>query len=62
VRERRHNVTMPNTTNATYLERREKAYTINALVRIQKYHREGHETVIHRNLYVLFENLAKTPE
>jgi hypothetical protein len=25
VRERRHNVTMPNTTNATYLERREKA-------------------------------------
>jgi hypothetical protein len=39
VRERRHNVTMPNTINATYLERREKAYTINALVRIQKYHR-----------------------
>jgi hypothetical protein len=30
---------MPNTTNTTYLERREKAYTINASVRIQKYHK-----------------------
>jgi hypothetical protein len=39
VRERRHNVTMPNAKNTTYLERRGKAHTINALVRIQKYHR-----------------------
>jgi hypothetical protein len=35
-----------NTKNITYLERREKAYTINVLVRIQKYHKgetwEGH--------------------
>jgi hypothetical protein len=35
-----------NTKNSIYLERREKAYTINALVRIQKYHKwktwEGH--------------------
>jgi hypothetical protein len=30
---------MPNAKNTTYLERREKAHTINALVRIQKYHR-----------------------
>ncbi len=37
--ERRYNVTMPNATNTTYLERREKAYTINALMRIQKYHK-----------------------
>jgi hypothetical protein len=40
VRERRHNATMSNAKNTTYLERREKAYTINALVRIQKYHKE----------------------
>jgi hypothetical protein len=32
--ERRHNVTMPYAKNTTYFERREKAYTINALVRI----------------------------
>jgi hypothetical protein len=37
VRERRHNVTIPRAQNTTYLERREKAYIINALVRIQKY-------------------------
>jgi hypothetical protein len=37
--ERRHNVTLPYTKNTTYLERREKAYTINALVRIHKYHK-----------------------
>jgi hypothetical protein len=30
---------MPYAKNTTYLERREKAYTINALVRIQKYHK-----------------------
>jgi hypothetical protein len=30
---------MPNTINTTYLDRREKAYTINALERIQKYHK-----------------------
>jgi hypothetical protein len=28
---------MPYAENTTYFERREKAYTINALVRIQKY-------------------------
>jgi hypothetical protein len=39
VRERRYNVTMPYAKNTTYLKRREKAYTINALVRIQKYHK-----------------------
>jgi hypothetical protein len=38
VRERR-NIIMPNAKNTTYLERREKAYTINAFVRIQKYHK-----------------------
>jgi hypothetical protein len=38
VRERRYNVTMPNAKNTTYLERRKKAHTINAMVRIQKYH------------------------
>jgi hypothetical protein len=37
--ERRYNVTMPYAKNTTYFERREKAYTINALVRIQKYHK-----------------------
>jgi hypothetical protein len=46
VRERRHNATMPNAKNTTYLEWREKAYIINALVRIHKYHKwetwEGH--------------------
>jgi hypothetical protein len=31
VRERRYNVTMPYTKNTTYLERREKAYTIKCL-------------------------------
>jgi hypothetical protein len=30
---------MPNTKNTTYLERREKAYTITFLERIQKYHK-----------------------
>jgi hypothetical protein len=30
---------MPYAKNTIYLERREKAYTINALVRIQKYHK-----------------------
>jgi hypothetical protein len=39
VRERRHNVTVPNAKNITYLERRDKAYLINALARIQKYHK-----------------------
>jgi hypothetical protein len=39
VRERRYNVTMPYAKNITYLERKEKAYTISALVRIQKYHK-----------------------
>jgi hypothetical protein len=33
MRERRH-IFMSNAKNTTYLERREKAYTINALVRI----------------------------
>jgi hypothetical protein len=37
--ERRHNATMPNAKNTTYLEWREKAYIINALVRIHKYHK-----------------------
>jgi hypothetical protein len=39
VRERRHNVTLPYAKNTTYLERREKAYTINALVKIHKYNK-----------------------
>jgi hypothetical protein len=30
---------LPYTKNTTYLERREKAYTINVLVRIHKYHK-----------------------
>jgi hypothetical protein len=30
---------MPYAKNTTYLERRKKAYTISALVRIQKYHK-----------------------
>jgi hypothetical protein len=30
---------MPNAEKITYLERRGKAHTINALVRIQKYHK-----------------------
>jgi hypothetical protein len=30
---------MPYAKNTTYLKRKEKAYTINALVRIQKYHK-----------------------
>jgi hypothetical protein len=38
VRERGH-IIMPNAKNTTYLERREKAYTINAFIRIQKYHK-----------------------
>jgi hypothetical protein len=39
VRERRQNVIVPNAKNITYLERRDKAYPINASVRIQKYHK-----------------------
>jgi hypothetical protein len=39
VRDRRKNVTVPNAKNITYLERRDKAYPINVLVRIQKYHK-----------------------
>jgi hypothetical protein len=39
MREKRYNVTMPYAKNTTYFERREKTYTINALVRIQKYHK-----------------------
>jgi hypothetical protein len=30
---------MPYAKNTTYFEKREKAYTINALVRIQKYYK-----------------------
>jgi hypothetical protein len=39
VREIRHNDTMPNAKNTTYLERGEKAYTIIALIRIHKYYK-----------------------
>jgi hypothetical protein len=39
VRERRHNVTLPYAKNIIYLERREKAYTINALARIHEYYK-----------------------
>jgi hypothetical protein len=60
VRERRHNVTLPYTKNTTYLERREKTYTINALVRIHKYHKWETWEVIQRNLWVLFENLQNS--
>jgi hypothetical protein len=38
MREIRHNVTLPYAKNTIYLERREKAYTINALARIHEYH------------------------
>jgi hypothetical protein len=39
VRERRY-IIKPNAKNTIYLERRGKAYTINALVRMQNYHKE----------------------
>jgi hypothetical protein len=41
---------MPNAKNTTYLERREKAHTINALVRIRNTTKERRERIIHRNL------------
>jgi hypothetical protein len=39
VRERRHNATMPYAKIPHILKRREKAYTINALIRIHKYYK-----------------------
>jgi hypothetical protein len=60
--ERRHNVTVPNAKNITHLERRDKAYLINALVRIQKYHKgeiwEGHTK---ESLSFIWKS-CKTPE